>query len=50
MGFLELQLEPGVYSRGTAGMDVRNSTCFSELKIPVQLGRTPQEVKLGLAG
>ena len=50
MGFLELQQEPGLYSRVTAGMAILNSTCFSELKIPVQLGRTPQEVKLGLAG
>ena len=35
MGFLELQQEPGVYSRFTAGMDVRNSTWFSEVNIPV---------------
>ena len=50
MGFLELRQEPGVYSRVTAGMAVRNSTWFSEVRIPVQLGRTPQEAKLGLAG
>ena len=50
MGFLELQQEPGVYSRVTPGMVVQNSTWFSEVRIPVQLGRTPQEAKLGLAG
>ena len=50
MGFIELQQEPGVYSRVTAGMDVRNSTWFSEVRIPVYLGRTLQEAKLGLAG
>ena len=50
MGFLELQQEPGVYSRVTAGMDVRNSTWFSEVRIPVQLGQTLQESKLGFSG
>ena len=50
MGFLELHQEPGAYSRVRAGMAVRNSTWFSEVRIPVQLGRTPQEAKLGLAG
>ena len=35
MGFLELQQEPGVYSRVTAGMEVRNFTWFSEVRIPV---------------
>ena len=50
MGFLELQQEPGVYSQVTAGMVVRNSTWFSEVRIPVKLGQTPQEAKLGLAG
>ena len=29
MGFLEMRQEPGVYSRVTAGMDIRNSTLFS---------------------
>ena len=48
MGFLELQQERGVYSQVTAGMDVRNSTWFSEVRIPVLLGRTLQEAKLGL--
>ena len=50
MGFLELQQEPGVYSRVTVGMAVRNSTWFSEVRIAVKLGETPQEAKLGLAG
>ena len=50
MGFLELQQEAGVYSRVTVGMEIRNSTLFSEVRIPVEFGRTPQESKLGLAG
>ena len=33
MGFLELREEPGVYSRVTAGLAIRNSTLFSELKL-----------------
>ena len=45
MGFLELRKEPGVYSRVTAEMAIRNSTLFSEVSTPVQLGRTPQESK-----
>ena len=49
MGFLELQQEPGVYSRVTAGMGVQNATWFSEVRFPVLLGWTAQEVKLGLA-
>ena len=48
MGFLELRQEPGVYSRVTVGMAIRNSTLFSEVRTPVELGRTPQESKLGL--
>ena len=32
--FLELQQEPGVYMRVTAGMDIRNSTLFSEVRTP----------------
>ena len=28
MGFLELRQEPGVYSRVTAGMSIRNSSLF----------------------
>ena len=47
MGFLELQQEPGVYSRVTVGMAVRNSTWFSKVRIPVLLRRTPQDAKLG---
>ena len=35
IGFLELQQEPGVYSRVTVGMDVRNSTWFREVRIRV---------------
>ena len=50
MGFLELRQEPGVHSRVTAGMAIRNSTLFSEVRTNVWLGRTPQESKLGLAG
>ena len=33
--FFELREEPGVYSRVTAGMDIRNSTLFSEVRNPV---------------
>ena len=35
IGFLELRQEPGVYSRVTAGMAIRNSTLFSEVRAPV---------------
>ena len=35
MGFLELRQEPGVYSRVTPGMAIRNSTLFSEVMTPV---------------
>ena len=35
MGFRELQQERGVYSRVTAGMAIRNSTLFSEVRTPV---------------
>ena len=37
IGFLELRQEPGVYSRVTAGMAIRKSTLFSEVRNPVQL-------------
>ena len=37
MGFLELRQEPGVYSRVTAGMAIRNSSLFSEVRTPVYL-------------
>ena len=50
MGFHELQQETGVYSRVTVGMDIRNSTLFSEVRTPVYLRWTPHESKLGLAG
>ena len=30
--FLELQQEPGVYSRVTAGMAIQNSSLFSEVR------------------
>ena len=35
MYFLELQWEPGVYSRGTAGMAIQNSCLFSDVRTPV---------------
>ena len=33
--FLELRQEPGVYPRVSAGMAIRNSTWFSEVRTPV---------------
>ena len=50
ISFLELRQAPGVYSRVTAGMAIRNSGFFSEVSTPVYLRRTPQESMLGLAG
>ena len=35
MGFIQLWQEPGVYSRVTAGMAIRNSTLFIEVRTPV---------------
>ena len=32
MGFLEWRQEPGVYSRVTAGMSIRNSSLFIEVR------------------
>ena len=32
MGFLELWQEPGVYSRVTEGMSIRNSSLFIEVR------------------
>ena len=32
MGFLELMQEPAVYSRATAGMSIRNSSLFIEVR------------------
>ena len=34
-GFLELLQEPGVYSRVTARMSIRNRSLFSEVRTPV---------------
>ena len=35
MGFLELRQEPGLYSRVTAGMSIRNWSLFREVRTPV---------------
>ena len=35
MEFLELRQEPGVYSHVTAGMAIRNSSLFNDVKTPV---------------
>ena len=32
MGFLELRPEPGLYSQVTAGMSIRNSSVFIEVR------------------
>ena len=32
IGFLELEQEPGIYSRDTAGMSIRNSSLFIEVR------------------
>ena len=32
MGFLELRQEPGLYSRVTAGISIRNSSLFIEVR------------------
>ena len=40
MGFLELRQEPGVYSRVTAGMSIRNSSLFIEVP-PTLRGEEP---------
>ena len=50
MVFLELQWEPGVYSRVTAGGAIKKFSLFSDVKPPVLLRWTPQESKLGLVG
>ena len=50
MSFLELRQAPGVYSRGTVWMAIWNLGLFSEVRTLVSLWRTPQEVKLWLAG
>ena len=50
MGFLELRQEPGIYTRVTAGMAIRNTTLFCKVRTPIVFELTPQESKLGLAG
>ena len=50
MGFVELQQDPGVYSRVMAGMSIRNLSLFSEVSTPVYVRGTPHECKLVLAG
>ena len=35
MDFLELRQEPGLYSRVTVGMSIRNWSLFSEVRTPV---------------
>ena len=35
MVFLELQRDPGVYSRVTAGMAIQNFCLFSDVRTPV---------------
>ena len=35
MGFLDLRQEPGVYSRVTVGMSIRNWSLFCEVRTPV---------------
>ena len=49
MVFLELQQEPGVCSRVTAGMSIRNSSLFIEVRNLSRYEST-QECKLGMAG
>ena len=50
MVFLELQREPGVCSRVTAGVAFKNFCLSSDARTPVYLQWTPQESKLRLAG
>ena len=49
MIFLELQQEPGVHSRVTAGVAINNFCYFTDVRTPLWLRWTPQESKLGLA-
>ena len=35
MGFLELRQDPGVYSRVTAGVAIKNFCLFSDVRTPV---------------
>ena len=48
MFFLELQPEPGVYSRVTAGLDIINFCFFSDIRTALYLRWTRQESKLRL--
>ena len=50
MGFLALRQKPGVYSRVTAGMYIRNWSLFSEASTPIYVWGTTQECKLDMAG
>ena len=50
MGILELWQEPGIYSRVTVVMSIRNWSLFSEVRTPVLVWGTSQECKLGVAG
>ena len=50
MVFLELQWEPGVYATVTAGMAIKNSSLFSDIRTPVYLRWAPQKsTRLGRA-
>ena len=49
MGFHEVRQEPGVYSRVTAGISIRNWSLFSKVRTPDYLWETTQECKLGVA-
>ena len=50
MVFLQLLLDPGVYSRVTAGMAFQNSFLFSDVRTSVWVRWTLQESKQGLSG
>ena len=49
MVFLKLRREPGLYTRVTAGVAIKNFCFFSDYRTPLELRWTPQESKLGLA-
>ena len=44
MVFLELRREPGVCSRVTAGVAIKNFCLFSEVRTPDELRWTPQNL------
>ena len=50
MGFLELRQEPGLYSRVSAGVAIKNFCLFSNVRTPVQFRQTPKESELVLPG